>query len=174
MWLKGLLPGPWREWRSRYPSSPQNVGPPGSWAPWKGTPWTSSPFCACSRSWPAWTPRESVEGQSGDVCVMQTACFIHNTWQDKRTTSACDIQIWGTNVCFSWIWKYKNSWPLSAPHCQLSNPFSFSFCGFNTLIRVSAGKIWVLWSYHVPKVVHAQTVGVFAQGVLQVVQLDLP
>lgn len=31
----------------------------------------------------------------------------------------------------------------------------------------------MLWSYHVSKVVHAQTVGVFAQGVLQIVQLDL-
>ena len=30
-----------------------------------------------------------------------------------------------------------------------------------------------MWAYHVSKVIHAQAVGVFAQGVLQVVQLDL-
>lgn len=82
--IKGPLPGPWRGWRIPYPSSPRNVGPPGSWAPWKGIPWTSSLFCACSRSWPAWTPRASVEGQSEDDWVMWTACFTHNTWQDKR------------------------------------------------------------------------------------------
>ena len=30
-----------------------------------------------------------------------------------------------------------------------------------------------MWAYHVSKVIHAQAVGVFAQGVLQVVQLNL-